>query len=224
MRLPRPLVHALAGVSLTPDVDLPFERLGTEYGAHAVLPDRLGPDSVVYSFGVGEDISFDLALVQRWGMTVHAFDPTPRSIAWVKTQSPPALFVMNGVGLAATDGEAVFEAPANPAHISHRMTTSAQAGAVTMPVRRLSTLMAERGHTRLDVLKMDIEGAEYDVIDDLVRTGARPAQILVEFHPNQGVRQAWLTRRAMAALRSVGYRVFAVSASRREVSLVNTAA
>ena len=31
-------------------------------------------------------------------------------------------------------------------------------------------------------MKMDIEGAEYDVINNLIETSVRPKQILVEFH------------------------------------------
>ena len=30
---------------------------------------------MVYSFGVGQDISWDLAMIERFGVTVHAFDP-----------------------------------------------------------------------------------------------------------------------------------------------------
>src|SRR5437868_14978596 len=39
----------------TVDIELPFERLGTEYGGYGILLDRLGSESVVYSFGLGED-------------------------------------------------------------------------------------------------------------------------------------------------------------------------
>ena len=66
--------------------------LGTEYGAHTVCRDGLSANSVVYSFGVGEDASFDLELIGRFGCTIHAFDPTPRSIAWVAGQCRPRPF------------------------------------------------------------------------------------------------------------------------------------
>jgi hypothetical protein len=72
-----------AGLSRTVQARVPCHGLGTEYGRHTVCTDRLGPDSIVYSFGLGEDISFDLELIERTGATVYGFDPTPRSIAWV---------------------------------------------------------------------------------------------------------------------------------------------
>lgn len=40
---------------------------------------------------------------------------------------------------------------------------------------------AERGIDRLGLLKLDIEGAEYAVLDEMLDGGVRPAQILVEF-------------------------------------------
>ena len=54
--------------------------LGSEYGGYCMCPENIDRDCVVYSFGIGEDISFDLALIQRFGLSVYAFDPTPRSI------------------------------------------------------------------------------------------------------------------------------------------------
>ena len=48
---------------------------------------RLNPDSVVYSFGFGEDLSFEIGLAARYGVTVHLFDPSPRAMEhflWVR--------------------------------------------------------------------------------------------------------------------------------------------
>src|SRR4051812_16621969 len=80
--------------------------LGTEYGGYAVCPTNLGAGSIVYSFGVGTDISFDEALIALCGVTVHAFDPTPRSVEWVKAQSLPERFVFHDWGIAGFDGSA----------------------------------------------------------------------------------------------------------------------
>jgi hypothetical protein len=40
---------------------------------------------------------------------------------------------------------------------------------------------AERGIDRLALLKLDIEGAEYAVLDEMLDGGVRPTQVLVEF-------------------------------------------
>ena len=192
---------------------VPAVSLGTEYGGWSVSPSGLGPDSVVYSAGIGTDISFDLALIDRYGVTVRAFDPTPGSIGWLQTQQLPPRFKWQQVGLAGYDGEASFFPPDNPAFISHTMLPRESGGgrAIRVDVRRLSTLMRDLGHDRLDVLKMDIEGAEYDVIDDIVASGVHIDQLLIEFHhrfPNVGIER---TRQAVTKLNAAGYRIFFVS-------------
>jgi len=42
----------------------------------AVWPGSIRRDSVVYSFGVGDSVGWDLEMIERFGATVHAFDPT----------------------------------------------------------------------------------------------------------------------------------------------------
>jgi FkbM family methyltransferase len=204
------------------EVSVPSVRLGTEYGGYAVMLAQLRPDSIVYSFGLGEDVSFDLALIERTSCQVFGFDPTPRSIAWVKAQALPAGFHVRELGIAAHDGQASFAPPKNPAHISHSMVapsaTSAENG-LSFEVRRLSTIMRELGHERVDLLKMDVEGAEYDVLEDLLQSQQRPRQILVEFHHGMHGIPVARTERALRALRSAGYRIFDAQPSGREFSL-----
>ncbi len=55
-------------------------RLGSPHAGWDVEVVGIDQDSVVYSFGVGEDVSFDLDLISRCGCTIHAFDPTPKAV------------------------------------------------------------------------------------------------------------------------------------------------
>jgi hypothetical protein len=64
-----------------------MQKYGSNYGGWVVATDYLNKDFVIYSFGVGEDVSFYLDIISKYGLTVHAFDPTPRSIDWVKKQN-----------------------------------------------------------------------------------------------------------------------------------------
>lgn len=207
----------------SPEVTMESIVLGSRYGAHCVSPRGLGSVSIAYSFGVGEDVSFDLELIKRFGLTVHAFDPTPRSIAWVRAQTMRPGFVMHEVGLAAYDGMARFRPPHNPAHISHTMLErrSTEHRAIEVPVKRLGTLMRELGHSRLDVLKMDIEGAEYDAIEDIIASGVAIDQVLVEFHHQLPEVPLERTRHAVEVLRDAGYSIFHVSAGGRECSFAH---
>jgi FkbM family methyltransferase len=59
-------------------------RFGTEYGGY-LLPENndLNSESIIYSLGVGEDISFDTTITGKYNCKVFMFDPTPRSIEHV---------------------------------------------------------------------------------------------------------------------------------------------
>ena len=205
-----------------PDVKLGKNRLGTVYGGWEVILDRLSKDSVVYSFGIGEDISFDLELIRLVGTQIYGFDPTPRSIQWVKAQTLPKEFSLFEYGLSVENGFMKFHPPGNPEYVSYsiieRNTDSAEV--IQLPVRCLETIMTELGHDKLDLLKMDIEGAEYDVIDSLVVSAIRPEQLLVEFHhrfPGVGIDRS---KHAIETLRQNGYQIFSISDTGEEYSLV----
>lgn len=198
------------------------ERFGTEFGAWEVVTAEVGSSSIVYSFGVGNDVSFDVALIERFGLTVHAFDPTPQCVKWVHEQGLPSDFVMHEVGIADFDGNVTFNPPENPGHVSYTILDrpSTAARAIAVPVRRLSTIMRELGHTNIDLLKMDVEGAEYSVITDIAACGVRPGQILVEFHHRfEGV-GVKMTEDAIRTMRGMGYRLVHVSDSGEEFSFV----
>jgi FkbM family methyltransferase len=206
--------------SISPDYRCAFERFGSGYGGWDVVSESLGKSSVVYSFGVGEDASFDIALIERFGMDVHAFDPTPKSIAWVLCQGFPSEFRLHEYGLANFDGNVSFNPPENPDHVSHTILDrpETEGHSISVPMKRLTTIMRELGHARIDLLKLDIEGAEYGVIDELGEFGIRPQQLLVEFHhrfPGVGVQKS---RDAIAVLKSLGYGLFSVSPTGEEYS------
>lgn len=215
-RLRRLVVRAR--LSGSADRVCPLSRFGSDYGGWAVVLAPLSASSVAYSVGVGEDISFDLDLIRELNLNVHAFDPTPRSVEWVRRQRLPAQFRMHAVGIAAFDGDARFFPPANPAHVSCSMVARDGAGRdpIVVPVRRLSTIMRDLGHRHVDLLKLDIEGAEYEVLDDMLDSAIRPTQLLVEFHYRFAADGIARTRRMIERLRAAGYDLVSVSRSVEE--------
>jgi FkbM family methyltransferase len=220
---------ALLGKELTfrPEVALATEFHGTAYGGWAILANSLTAESVVLSFGVGEDASFDLSLIQKYRCDVHAFDPTPKSIAWVRAAIRDEHFRFLPIALSHSDEQLRLYLPKRADYVSASVTPglSRSGDVIDVPARRLLTLAGELGLSRIDLLKMDIEGAEYGVIADLPHTPERllPRQLLVEFHhffPEIGV---LATRKAIAALRSQRYRIAWVSPSHHELLFVRTA-
>jgi FkbM family methyltransferase len=196
--------------------------LGNDNASWCICPTGLSEGSVVYSFGVGTDISFDLELIRRFGVRVHAFDPTPRAIAWVRCQALPEEFVFHDYGIGDHDGKEVFHPPENARFVSYSIFSrgSSETAVVDAQVYRLMTIMKTLGHERVDLLKMDIEGAEYGVLSDFLACDVSVRQLLVEFHhcwKDVGLRR---TREAIRSLNRAGYRIFHVSSRGGEYSFL----
>jgi FkbM family methyltransferase len=200
----------------------PMKRLGSDYGGWTFGTQKIEPNSIIYSFGIGKDITFDLALIESYNCSVFAFDPTPQSIDWLKQQPLPEQYKWFEFGIADYDGKIVFYAPENPDFISHSIIKSqGNQHSMIVEVKKLQTIMKMFGHQRIDVLKMDIEGAEYSVLNNILSQNIPVSQILVEFHhflPNISILKTIIS---VIMLWYKGYELFAISPSGHEYSFIN---
>lgn len=81
------------------------------------------------------------------------------------------------------------------------------------------TIMRELGHARMDLIKVDIEGAGYDVVGNLVAGGILPEQIPVEFPSWQDEAAAEHPRKHNEGRRRAGYRMVIRSPHRGDHAL-----
>lgn len=189
------------------------------------MPSLLDRSSVIYSFGTGRDISFDKKCIRKHGASVFAFDPTPKSIEWTGNQKLPDRFHFHPYGISASGtGQADFFLPANPRAVSgslvnHKEVDAAQSVRVMM--KTFDDITMELKHTHIDVLKMDIEGSEYDVIGTIMASPVSVDQILVEFHDRDFAQAEPRSKEAIRQLSEKGYLVYGCSRSYEEVSLIH---
>lgn len=155
---------------------------GSEYGGWHLDTSLISDKSIIWSAGVGTDISFDLTLMGHTNVTIHAFDPTPRCLKWLAGQTLPKTFIMHEYGISNTDGIKRFEFPEKEEYVSFKESENKGIPTIELPVKKVSTIMKALNHDKIDVLKMDIEGSEYAVIDELLSNKILPIQLLVEFH------------------------------------------
>ena len=196
-------------------------------GNHGWVVDysKLNSNSVVYSVGVGSNIDFDLALIEELKLAVYAFDPTPRSIEWIKKQSLTKSFKFIPVGLGSNDGEMEFFPPRKESstHFSPiDRYDNLEVETIKAPVKTLKSIAQEFGHQTIDLLKMDIEGAEYDVIDNLEEQEVEINQILIEFHHMYKGNRLDYTKNAIDKLRKLGFEFFHISQRTYEFSFRKT--
>lgn len=207
-------------------------RLGSWYGGWFVPKALLGPDSVCYCAGAGEDISFDVGLATSFGCAVHIIDPTPRAKAHFEallqavaesrrkrinnfdeyyeiSKEQAGLLRFHDCGLWSSDGVQRFHAPKNPDHVSHSIVNLQQTDeCFEAQCCTLDGLMASLGHDHIDMLKIDIEGAEHVVLSGMLDAKVFPTFLNVEF--DEGYHQLdadWLVRieQTVTKLHSAGY-------------------
>jgi FkbM family methyltransferase len=187
-------------------------RLGTPYGGWTIPHGVLTTDSICYCVGCGEDISFDLALIDSYGCRVHGFDPTPRSIAHVQTVAGANRhYLLHEFGIWDREGTARFFAPRDSAHVSHSLTNLQNTGSyIEIRTKRLSTVLSDNGHDRLDLLKLDIEGAEIGVIQSIIDDRLEIDTLLVDFDELRFPSRKRIAgvRAGVRSLLSYGYSLF----------------
>ncbi len=177
-------------------------------GAWADLS-RLHRNSVVYSFGIAFEISFDREIIARTGCRVVGFDPDPRSAEWLRSGRVwvPERFSFETVGIYSSS-----ESRALNITDEEQMTGSVvydyHGGSMRAEFLTLEDIMRRRGDAFVDFVKMDIEGAEYNVLGDWLARGWSPpvGQLWVEFHPLLCRRTVRDTERFVRDLDGIGLR------------------
>lgn len=159
---------------------LNLKRYGSDYGGWKIDDSEINKNSIIYSFGIGEDASFDLELINTFGCLIHAYDPTPKSKKWVNDNILNSNFKFSPIGLSNINGTEIFFYPSNENYVS--FSKFGNTDKIELPVSTLDTLMKVNDHTEIDILKMDIEGFEYEVLFDILTKGIKIKQICVEFH------------------------------------------
>jgi FkbM family methyltransferase len=210
----------------------PTTRVGTDYGGWHCLTDRLRSGEVAVCVGAGEDVSFDVALNARYGLEILCIDPTPRAVRHVEgllaaarrgeaypigdgpacyelAGFEPARFHLVACALWSADTDLELYLPQDERHVS-LSAVNLQRTSQTVRVRaaRLASVLAERRIGDVALLKMDVEGAEYVVLEDLLAGAIRPRQLLVEFEDfNRPSRLRFTApvRRLLGRLSAAGY-------------------
>jgi FkbM family methyltransferase len=174
-------VRLRRALTVQPRDDLAW--IGTAYGGWSMPAGLLSQDSVCYLAGLGEDASFDLSLIERFGCTVYAFDPVPEAARYAESvSSQEPRFRFSPVGLWSSDGSLRFYDNAEPGFVSRSATNMHDTGSFTeADVRSIDSLMAEFGHQHVDLLKLSVEGSEYTLVDDLLAKQLPMKVLCVEF-------------------------------------------
>jgi FkbM family methyltransferase len=142
-------------------------------------------------------------------------------VAYLKALGPIGGLSHHALALATHDGTLEFLLP--PEAAADQVSASASAAyagssSVTVPCLTLQSALLLCDCPRADIVKMDIEGAEYAVLNQALDEGALDAvsQLMVEFHhflPGLDVSQ---TRQVIGRLQQTGFRISWVGRTNHE--------
>ena len=197
------------------EVDLPIKYLGTPYGGWYFSETNLPKKPTLLSAGVGEDVSFDIEILNNYSAKVYFVDPTPRSISHIdkiidnlgKQKSVEFDIKSGNQPIEAYDLSSIqrgdfllikkalynqadlkikFFKPSNVEFVSHSISNyqnqfSKKTDYIEVTTITIENIINQYEIDHLDILKLDIEGAENQVIPNLLKKKIFPTQILVEF-------------------------------------------
>lgn len=132
----------------------------------------LPKEPIVYGFGCAEDFGFELDMLLYYNAHVRAFDLDPETKRYeniIKHIKEDEYFRVIPIDMVTKD---------EPASTPRKQKAK-------MELRSLPTLMEEMGDMWVDVIKIDISGAEYGVLKQSLEDGELQAtQLLVRWHDN----------------------------------------
>tara|TARA_Y100000816_G_C26077478_1_gene567369 strand:- start:622 stop:1491 length:870 start_codon:yes stop_codon:yes gene_type:complete len=145
----------------------------------------LNNSSIIYSFGVGENLNFEKKVSDLYDCKVYCFDPTSLAINFIKNEK----FNKNNIffepyGIWIEDGKVKFyEQEINQdGNTGGSITNLFETENYTLlDCYKLSTLMKKNNHSKIDVIKLDIEGACIEVMNNFLKDNILPNQIVAEF-------------------------------------------
>jgi len=182
--------------------NLELKRFGSKHGGWTIPAHGLDASSVCYCVGVGLDASFDFALADRYDCRVYSFDPTPSSVAYMEqAEYDRSKLHFLPLGVWNTDTELRFYYPVEDEELLSVYDLKGTGRYVVCKCQRVSSIMRDLGHSHIDLLKLDIEGAWRQVIRNIVDENVSISIFCVELDSPTSLRLAlWAIRK----LKSIG--------------------
>lgn len=181
-----------------------------------ILFDRFTDDSVFIDVGCGYMAELSQYLIQKYKLTAYAVDPTEKHASDIRElviQYSPHLIHLP-YAITSSNEEIVFfetlDHESGSLYEDHCHIVKDNIRKYKVQGRNLSTLLKELGLTKVDLLKLDLEGAEYELIANLTAEDIIAVdQLFIEFHHHAFKRiHRKDTRKAVSIIKSLGFKAF----------------
>ena len=149
---------------------------------------KINDKPIVYSFGIGGQIKFEESIAQKFkDSKIYCYDPTAKK--FIDNYQGPKNIELFPLGLWKEDKKINFFHPNDKfanASITYNFETEGQYKK-EYQCHKLKTLITKNNHSKIDILKIDIDADIIDLMEDILKDQIFPTQIAVEFDFNFAV-------------------------------------
>ncbi len=206
------------------DINLSATWYGSKYGGFNVYDKILSKNDKILSFGVGEDITFDEELIQYKKCIVFAFDPTPKSIKFISNKKEIKNFKFFNVGISNKSGKCRFNLPINDNYVSGSLIFNKNhhdKNHITVKMKSFNDILHQNKLNNISLVKLDIEGEEYNIYKDIINHYPKIPQICLEIHERFFSDGCTKTKTLLKDFRNNDYLLFGISDSYEELSFIH---
>lgn len=149
----------------------------------------LSNKSVIIDIGTGDNADLSQDLIKKFDLISYGFDPTRKHYSSLKNveKESAGKFTIFNFALSDQSGETEFNESAQNVSgsfsIDHINIKNDNISRYPVKTVTLSEIFHKLALTKIDLLKMDVEGEEYKIIDSLDRNLTdKIQQFIIEFH------------------------------------------
>ncbi len=171
--------------------------------------------SVIIDVGCGHEAEFSKFMVKKYQLTAFGVDPTRKHQPFLQlfAASSAGKFHHLAVAVADKDGLITFnESNKNESGsilLDHTNVRNDEITTYEVETVSLRGLVHRTGTTAVDFLKLDLEGAEYDLLAKITDEDMLPfKQIFIEFHHHCTNHSMQETKMMVQQMRRKGFNVF----------------
>jgi len=193
-------------------------RMGIVYKAPGyIYKDTFGTSSVVVDVGCADDPDFSIHMIDKYGLKAYGVDPTKKH--------EPALtrleerfqgkFKHVPLAVSAMDGSITFHESVDNTSGSilaeHSNIMKDEVNSYDVESVTLKSLIERIDKSDVDLIKLDLEGAEYELLNSVKKEDLAPfRQIYVEFHHHCTNHTIGETEKIVNAIENFGFTSFSL--------------
>jgi FkbM family methyltransferase len=175
-------------VAIESNVSKKLRTLGDANGNWTFCHDNKLYKSTIISAGLGQNGSFEIDFANEYGTKIVIIDPTPKSKKYFDAHmSNYSYYYYLNEALYSKETLLPFYLPLDQNDVSHTLIANqlgySDAENFTVKTTTINKLIAtfDLDQESFKLLKLDIEGSEYNVLMGILDWTIKPEQILVEF-------------------------------------------